>query len=151
MSNSINTVSSLTAKKASVIPQSAKIARGGKYSVNIVCAQKNRKSISLSRGLFEKLALQRDVFLTLYADDRIIAISSLAIDTKSVKYSFSNETSRLIYNTSLVYFLVDTFNLDYSTRTSLSFSNIDFDTVDGVAVAVVNIPPSPQEESVSEN
>lgn len=134
-----NTASSLAAKKATVIPTTAQSQRGGVYSVNLVCAKSNRKSLTLTKKLADALQLSTNVYITVYADDGCIALSPESIDDNSVKYSFSNEVNHIVYNANLVRFIAETFSLDYSSRTSLSFNNIKFGTVNGTAYAEVII------------
>ena len=59
MYDSKNMVNDLTTKKAIAIPASVQTQRGGQYSVNIVCAKNNRKSIKLTKKLADKLATPR--------------------------------------------------------------------------------------------
>ena len=107
-----NQTTSLANAKATRIPTTAQNRRGGgKYSVNLVCAKGNRKSLTVSKKLAEELALKNDVYITVYADNGLIALSSAAIDEDSVSYSFSNDKDRIVYNAALAYFLADTFDL----------------------------------------
>lgn len=146
-----NKVKGLTSKKATQIPVTAQTQRRGKYSVNIVCAQGNRKSITLSMALSDQLALSEDVYITLYGDDGCIVLSPAPISEYSVKCSFSNEKSRIIYNSTLVHFIAETFELDYTIRTSMSFSQVLFDTMSGISVAVVMLrEPVPSSDIVAE-
>ena len=133
-----STTSCLADAKATRIPTTAQIRRGGgKYSVNLVCAKGNRKSLTVSKKLAEELALTTDVYITVYADNGWIALSSAAIDEDSVSYSFSNNKDRIVYNAALVHFLAETFGLDYENYTSHSFGNIVFNTFQGIKTAIV--------------
>lgn len=127
----------LTTMVSTPISSSLQSKRGGVYSVNIVCAQDNRKSITLSKKLADKLGLTTGVYITVYANDGLIALSPVSIDENALSCSFSNTNDRIIYNASLVRFLVTTFELDYNDRTSLSFRNIEFASVSGIPVAKV--------------
>ena len=129
---------SLANAKATRIPTTAQTRRGGgKYSVNLVCAKGNRKSLTISKKLAEELALTTGVYITVYAETGWIALSSSAINDDSVSYSFSNDKDRIVYNAALVHFLAETFDLNYEKRTSYSFSNVTFDTVQGIKTAIV--------------
>ena len=139
MNNSTEKVISLTSKKATRIPVTAQISRGRAYSLNIVCAKGNRKSMSLSKKLAEKLALTSNVFVTVYDTEGYIALSNMAIDPDSAAYKFSNATDYIVYNAALVQFLVETFELDYTQRTSISFRDIEYTTYDDIPVAIVTI------------
>ena len=137
MSNIKNQTTCLANAKATRIPTTAQTKRGGKYSVNLVCAKGNRKSLTVSKKLAEELALTTDVYVTVYADNGWIALSPAAIDEDSVSYSFSNDKDRIVYNAALAYFLAETFELDYAKHTSYSFSNVVFDTIQGIKAAIV--------------
>ena len=139
----INSVSSLAAKKATSIPTTAQNQRGGAYSVNLVCAKNNRKSLTLTKKLADTLQITTDVHITVYANDGSIALSSAPIDEYSVKYAFSNEKDYIIYNACLVRFIADTFALDYTERTSYSFNRITFGTVNSVKFAEVIMTDKP--------
>lgn len=139
MNNFAEKVISLTSKKATRIPATAQSSRGGAYSVNIVCAKGNRKSLTLSKKLAEKLALPENVFVTVYDTEGYIALSPAAIDPDSVAYKFSNATDYIVYNAALVQFLAETFNLDYTQRTSISFRDIEFATSGDTPVAIVTL------------
>lgn len=143
MSNITTTAPSLAAKKATVIPTTAQNQRGGAYSVNLVCAKNNRKSLTLTKKLADTLQITTDVHITVYANDGSIALSSAPINEYSVKYAFSNEKDYIIYNACLVRFIADTFALDYTERTSYSFNRITFGTVNGVKYAEVIMTDKP--------
>lgn len=130
-------VPSLNQKKATVIPTTAQTKRGGAYSVNLVCAKNNRKSLTLTKKLADALQLSTYVYITVYADDGSIALSSASINENSVQFSFSNETDHIVYSANLVRFIAETFALDYTNRTSYSFNNVTFSTTNGVAYAEV--------------
>lgn len=138
MSHITTTAPSLAAKKATVIPTTAQIQRrGGAYSVNLVCAKDNRKSLTLTKKLADALQLATDVYITVYANDGSIALSSAPINVYSVKYAFSNDKDHIVYNAYLVRFIADTFALDYTEKTSYSFNRITFGTINGVDYAEI--------------
>ena len=57
------TTTCLANAKATKIPTTAQTRRGGgKYSVNLVCAKGNRKSLTVSKKLAEELALTNRSF-----------------------------------------------------------------------------------------
>lgn len=124
-------------KISTAIPTSAQSQRGGAFSVNIVCAKNNRKSITLTKKLADALQLTTDVYVTVYANDGSIALSQTPIDENSAQYSFSNDSNHIVYNANLVRFIAETFALDYTKKTSMSFKNIKFGSANGVAYAEV--------------
>lgn len=134
-----NKVDSLTDKKATRIPATAQASRGRACSLNIVCAKNNRKSITLHKTIAEKLALDSNVYVTVYNTEGCIVLSPVAIDQNSVAYKFSNTISFIIYNAALVQFLAEIFELDYTQRTSISFRDIEFTTIGDTPVAIVTL------------
>lgn len=138
-----NKVTSLTTKKATPIPATVQSIRGGIYSVNMVCAKGNRKSLTLSKKLAEHLALTSSVYVTAYGDDGSIALSPDSIDDNSVKYDFSNDHDFIVYNAALVQFLAVTFNLNYEGKTSMSFRNIKLGSINGIPYAEVILAEKP--------
>lgn len=129
----------LNQEKATPMPQNTHISQGGKFSVNIVCARGNRKSITLTKKLAEQLNLGSTVFVTIYGDDGLIVLSSTAINEYSAECKFSNTKDYIVYNAQLVHFIADTFDLDYTSRTSMSFSEVSFGVINNVQSAVVMI------------
>ena len=147
-----NKVSSLTDKKATRIPATAQISRGGAYSLNIVCAKGNRKSMTLSKKLAEKLALTENVFVTVYDTEGYITLSNASIDPDSVAYKFSNARDYIVYNAALVQFLAEIFELDYTPKTSRSFRDIEFATISDTPVAIVTLKNVvAKEENINED
>ena len=138
-------VPSLNQKKATAIPTTAQTKRGGAYSVNLVCAKGNRKSLTLSKKLAEHLTLTTSVYITVYGNDGSIALSPTPIDDNSVQYIFSNDRDFIVYNAALVQFIAEIFELDYTSRTSMSFRDIKFGTANDTPIAEVilkEVPPS---------
>ena len=149
MYNSAEKVINLTSKKATKIPATAQTSKGGAYSLNIVCAKGNRKSISLSKKLAEKLSLSSNVFITAYDTEGYIVLSNTAIDHESVSYKFSNAKDYIVYNAALVQFLAETFYLDYAQRTSISFRDIEFSNIEDINVAIITLKKVDTKEEIN--
>ena len=106
--------------------------RGGKGvpSLNLCCADGNRKSLKLSKTLFERLfgTLDEEAKpkeLQVLRDGTNLIISENFPDVKE-SFPFSNPTSMMVYNASLVLWMVEVFGLDFSNgRTSRSFQKIE--------------------------
>jgi hypothetical protein len=105
---------------------------GGKkstLSLNICCAEGNRKSLKLSKSLYECLFGEINKnsdprALQLVRDGKNLIIGE-DLPGVSDSFDFSNPTSLTIYG-SLVLWIVDKFNLDFSNgRTSRSFQHIE--------------------------
>ena len=139
MTTNNNFNAAIVGKKATRIPTTAQTSRSRACSLNIVCAKNNRKSITLHKKIAEKLALDSNVFVTVYNTEGYIVFSPVAINQNSVAYKFSNTISYIIYNAALVQFLAEIFELDYTQRTSISFRDIEFTTSGDTPVAIVTI------------
>ena len=144
-----NMVNSLTDKKATRIPTTAQTSRSRACSLNIVCAKNNRKSITLHKTIAEKLALDSNVYVTVYDTEGCIVLSPVAIDQNSVAYRFSNTISFIIYNAALVQFLAEIFELDYTQKTSISFRDIEFSDIGGTPVAIVTLKKVDTKEEIN--
>ena len=144
-----NMVNCLTDKKATHIPATAQTSRGGAYSLNIVCSKGNRKNMTLSKKLAEKLSLSSYVFVTVYDTEGYIALTPAAIDPDSVSYKFSNSTSHIVYNAALVQFLAEIFELDYTQRTSISFRDIEFSNIEDINVAIITLKKVDTKEEIN--
>lgn len=119
----------------------------GIYSVNMV-NNKNGKRISFSKMLSMKLGLQDIIDIVAFEDDGVILISkNLPHDDKST-FGLRGDDKKIIYNAELVETLTEIFNLDFSTKTSRSFTDISINADDAEPMAEVRITkPSQHIES----
>ena len=123
-------------------------SRGGSssYSFGIVNSEGNGKRISLSKALAEKLDVHdlennSHVYVAISEEDRVVIISKSEVLSHgyNCKLSKSGE-KRISYNADIVHGITDAFSLPFNTRTSMSFSNIEFDKApDGTDVAYVHL------------
>ena len=110
----------------------------GIYSVNIV-NNKNGKRISFSKMLSMKLGLQDTIDIVAFEDDGVILISkNLPHDDKST-FGLRGDDKKIIYNAELVETLTEIFNLDFSTKTSRSFTDISINADDTMTMAAIKI------------
>lgn len=113
--------------------------RGGRAekSVSIVLCD-NGKRLTMSASLFEALGQPDEVKCAVIESKRYLII---ARDIKSVDttYNVSNKGKGIIYNAELVRTVAETFSLDFSNRTSMSFNNVKLKEVDGVMTALIKI------------
>ena len=149
MTTNNNFNSAIVGKKATKIPATAQTSRSRACSLNIVCAKNNRKSITLHKTIAEKLALDSNVYVTVYDTEGCIVLSPVAIDQNSVAYRFSNTISFIIYNAALVQFLAEIFELDYTQRTSISFRDIEFSDIGDTPVAIVPLKKVDTKEEIN--
>lgn len=110
----------------------------GTYSFNIV-NNKNGKRISFSKALSVKLGLEGTVDMIALEDEGVILISkNLPYDTKST-YELRGDDKKIIYNSELVQNLTEIFDLDFSTKTSCSFTDITVNADDNMLMAAIKI------------
>ena len=130
------TVKELLSKAVGVEVTSKRGGRAEK-SVSLVLCD-NGKRLTMSAILFEALGQPEKVKCAVIADRRYLII---AHDIKSVDttYNVSNKGKGIIYNSELVRTIADTFSLDFSNKTSMSFNNVKIENIDGVATAFVQI------------
>lgn len=130
------TVKELLSKAVGVEVTSKRGGRAEK-SVSLVLCD-NGKRLTMSAILFEALGQPEKVKCAVIADRRYLII---AHDIKSVDttYNVSNKGKGIIYNSELVRTIADTFSLDFSNKTSMSFNNVKIENIDGVATAFVKI------------
>lgn len=125
MKNFTEIYTNISGKTATTIPQASRSSRG-KYSLGIVCSEKNGKRITLTASLANFLKLSDKVFVTVYADDNIIILSPTAINEYSVEAKLNGDEGKIAYNAGLVHFLIDTFKLDYQNTVSKVFHDFTF-------------------------
>ena len=121
----------------------------GYNSFTVVNSVTNGKRVMLSKTLLKSLGLESSFCVIPVPEDGQILLAK-ELDCEN-KYSLSKTDSRICYSSELVNYLAKTFNLDYATRTSISFSRITIDRSLGFPVAVIQISdPESFEEAVEE-
>ena len=102
-------------------PMEAKNSRRGKISVCVVNTPSNGKRIKLSRELMEKLDNPSEIQFRIL-DEKVVLGSNLDVNEKSFK--FSKTAVGTIYNSSIVANFTEVLNLNFSSVTSITLSNI---------------------------
>ena len=142
MKNFTEIYQNLSGKTATIIPRAARSSRG-KYSLGIVCSEKNGKRLTLTASLSEALTLEDKLFITAYADDGIIILSPCAINEYSVETALKGEEGKggkISYNAGLVRFIIDAFKLDYKGIVSKTFHNFTFNNDPNNPMAILTFP-----------
>ena len=112
----------------------------GKYSVSIVNSSGNGKRVTLSKALVEKLQLEGTVdILPVPSENAVMMGKTLSFPCTS-QIELNSADKRTAYHANAVKVIVEAFGLDYSNKTSMSFNDIEFAEIDGVPIAVVNMP-----------
>jgi hypothetical protein len=139
MKTFIDVLNSISNKEATTPTRSVR-ARRGKYSVGIVCSSKNGKRVTLSALLAEKLKLDDTVFFTVYREDRLAIISSHSLNSASFEATLKGKGMKIAYKSSLVHFLIDTFEMDFGPHVSTVFHDIVFNDDPDDPQAILSFP-----------
>lgn len=135
MKNNFTTI--INSSTPDIISHSVSKSGRGKYSVGIVCSEKNGKRVSITASLASKLNISDEMFITSYASNGFIVLSSSKLNEQSVKYTLRGKEKKIAYNASLVHYLIDTFNLNFEGHVSRSFDNIEFNNAPENPMAMV--------------
>jgi hypothetical protein len=111
---------------------------GSGYSVSIVNSD-NGKRLTVSKALTKELSLDKEIYVAINAEDKEFYISNAPIINRSSHCKVSGTDKKICYSAALVTLIVDSFNLNYSGKTSMSFNNISFEEVDDIVVAIVAV------------
>lgn len=111
------------------------------YSFGIVNSVDNGKRISFSKRLCEKLGLRETVELApVLVDGDLIIGTDLQVDKDhKMVLDLKGANKKISYDSAAVITLTDLFKLDYSNKTSMSFSNVVIENENGIVYAVVHI------------
>ena len=139
----------LSGKTATAIPQAARSSRG-KYSLGIVCSEKNGKRLTLTASLVKALKLDDTLFITAYANDGIIILSSVAINECSLETNLKGDDGKISYNAGLVHFLINTFKLDYQGIVSKVFHDFTFNDDYDNPMAILTFPKAQANNETAE-
>lgn len=149
--NNFNFDKIINRSTADNISHSASRSGNGKYSFGIVCSEQNGKRVSLTTSLASKLNIDDEMFITSYASKGFIVISPKKLNDKSVMYTVKGADKKIAYNSSLVHYLIDTFNLNFEGHVSRSFDNIEFnnDPENPMAMVIFFTPDNTEEDEVN--
>ena len=111
----------------------------GDYSFGIVNSESNGKRVSISKSLSIKLELTDNLAILPMIDDGVVLLAKELPFPATSRVSIRGKEKKIAYSASLVHLLTEAFGLDYSARTSMSFSDIDFDTIDKVIENVITV------------
>lgn len=113
--------------------------RGGNAikSISIVNCN-NGKRLTLSASLFEELGQPETVKCAVDTEDKYLIMAS-DIDSVTMEYKVSNKGKGIIYNSALVSYIAESFSLDFSGKTSMSFNKIKLKEMNGIMTAFIKI------------
>ena len=108
-----------------------------KYSISIV-NNINGKRLTVSKALSSDLHLNDTAYFLPVEETGQLLIAGSPIG-KANPCCLSGADKKICYNASLVKMLTESFKLDFSSKTSMCFSDIYIDKSTGSPVAVVNM------------
>lgn len=114
------------------------VSLSSQYSLGIVNCS-NGKRVSFSKALSEKLGLRDKVYLLPVPAKNAVMISAQPLNNKSSVGTLNKTEKKICYSSTIVSMLSSVFKLDYGTKTSLSFFDISFESINGIEVAIVNM------------
>ena len=123
------------------------------YSVSSVGASRisfglvnnvNGKRITISKALSQKLHLDDTAYISLVPEQNALLVSATPVTEKSCKCLLRGADKKTSYSAQVISTITTVFNLDFTQKTSLSFSDIELDVVNDIDVAVINIEPTPK-------
>lgn len=112
-----------------------------KLSVSIV-NNINGKRITISKSLSESLSLSTSAYFLPVEETSQLLISAAPIGEQSTPVALSDKGKKICYNSKFVQKLSACFKLDFTDKTSMSFTEIEINTSTEHSVAVVNITPT---------
>ncbi len=140
-------MTNLKEKLENVQTTGIKVVNGGgsnAVSLSIVNSDSNGKRLTTSKELTKKLNLTDTLYVVPNVEDNELYLSSVPMMDISSSGKLSGNDKKVCYSAGLVSLIVETFRLDYTGKTSMSFNNISFDELDEAPVAVVKIDPEKQ-------
>lgn len=112
----------------------------GGYSFGVVNSKNNGKRLSFSKALVAALDLEDTVELLPAAADGVLFVAKKLPTEVSFEGKLSGDGKKLCYSGSLVALVTESFKLDFSEKTSMSFAHVEIQDVDSTKVAAIHIP-----------
>ena len=130
----------LTAAQNVTLPAAMQKSGQSAPSFGIV-NNRNGKRTHYSKGLVQRLGLTDTVDLMPVPEDSCILIARQLPMANAMKAKLKDDDARKIsYATQPVHVLTEMFSLDYTNRSSMTFTKIQFDELpDGTPVAIVQV------------
>ena len=118
-------------KTATAVKTNSK--KGGTEVISVsITNHVNGKRLTLSKALYSCLGQPKTLQFAVNSNENVLIIGEKLMD-EEVSYRVSNKTRGIVYNASLVEFVTEEFNLDFSEVSSMTFRNI---TLDGAYVII---------------
>ena len=137
------------AARAVQLPKVAMSAsHNSRLSLNIVNSKRNGKRIKLSKGLALAAGITESAaMLPIKSEGLLMVAEKLPYPAAHPVNLKDDEGAKIAYNYGMVALLTEVFDLDFSERTSMSFSDITIETLeDDTPVALIRISNGQAEE-----
>ena len=113
----------------------------GIYSFGVV-NNINGKRLSISKALAKALGLENYIEILPSFDENVLFVGKKIPVDKPFFGTLSGSDKKICYSTELVTRVTTAFNLDFSTKTSMSVSDVEITEIGDFPVAVVYFPDS---------
>lgn len=97
----------------------------GRGSYISIVKSTNGKRLTISKKVNERLGYPKELFIG-FDNDCLVIFNADGLDGGNIKLDKNEEDKLNIYNTNLVNLIIDEFNIDYTDKTSRSFSDGHF-------------------------
>ena len=119
------------------------------YSFGVVNS-KNGKRLTFSKALSKKLGLTETVDILPIIEEGILLVSAdLPFEAASTG-TVNKDERKICYGAALVALVTESFKLDFTGKTSMSFSDISIEDYEGQPFAFINIG-KPEDDTDEEN
>lgn len=109
------------------------------FSFSIVNAEGNGKRISISKAIADKLGLEDSAMLIPLVESGVVIVGKTLPFPNASELTLKGKEKKIAYSAGAVKLLTKLFSLDFSTKTSRSFSDITFDVINDIDVAIINL------------
>lgn len=114
------------------------VAASGTYSFGIV-NNKNGKRLTFSKALANRLALDDHVEMLVSKEDNVLFVAKELPGDNTLEGDLRGDDKKICYSGPLAKLLSDVFGLNFSTKTSMAFYDMDFQMVGNHEVAAIHI------------
>ena len=122
--------------KATELPH-VKAQGRGSWAISVV-HHKNGKRVVLTPALYEELGSPEKVQFSIVADERVLLIGKEL--GMSNRYPVRTKNKPTVYKASLTAQIADVFQLDFTEKSSMTFSDVAVDSLDeGAKIAAVKM------------
>ena len=127
------------AEQVTDIPVVKSNGGGNKFSFGVVNSKNNGKRLSFSKALAKELTLDDAVYLIPIPSEGVLMVAKKLPFVRASVGTLKGDDKKICYGADLVELVTKCFGLDFSKRTSMSFTDIEFDEKDGIKIALIDM------------